>query len=461
MGRLLLTLSVLLVTIIFMGTSFAVATDHTDQFVASGDNADSVPYAQGNSIINDSHVYTTASASGNPFIGNLPTHKDASVTDKVIQNITVGGYPIAVAFDSLNGYLYVANVISDNVSVINGSTNKIIQSITAGKSPNGVTFNSSNGYVYVSNYCSDNVSVIDGSTNKVIQSINVGKGPVGVAFDSSNGNIYVTNAFSNNVSVLGYVKYAVAFTETGLPSGSTWYVNTTGHNSSALTGPTYSVNLTNGTFAYSVQTSNKLYGPSASSGSLMVNGSAIQETITFSPVTYKVTFTETGLPSGTIWYANVTNSTGYIYHGSSITNTITFNLINGTYSFLNSTSDKIYEPSSYAGTFTVSGTAVNLHNVVFSQITYKVTFTESGLPAGSWYVNLSNGQTFPSTETSISFSEPNGTYSYSIANANKSLYSSGGNFTVNGKALTKSITFSPVTYAVTFTETGLPIGSDW
>lgn len=81
MGRLLLTLSVLLVTIIFMGTSFAVATDHTDQFVASGDNADSVPYAQGNSIINDSHVYTTASASGNPFIGNLPTHKDASVTD--------------------------------------------------------------------------------------------------------------------------------------------------------------------------------------------------------------------------------------------------------------------------------------------------------------------------------------------------------------------------------------------
>ena len=172
MGRLLLMLSVLLVTIIFMGTSFVVATGHTDQFVASGDNAHSASYVQGNSIINDGHVHTTATASGNPFIGNLPTHKDASITDKVIQNITVGGYPIAVAFDSLNGYLYVANVNSDNVSVINGSTNKVIQSITAGKSPNGVAFNSSNGYVYVSNHCSDNISVINGSTNKVIQSIN-------------------------------------------------------------------------------------------------------------------------------------------------------------------------------------------------------------------------------------------------------------------------------------------------
>ena len=39
MGRLLLTLSVLLVAIIFMGAPFVVATGHSDQFVASGGNA--------------------------------------------------------------------------------------------------------------------------------------------------------------------------------------------------------------------------------------------------------------------------------------------------------------------------------------------------------------------------------------------------------------------------------------
>ena len=410
MGRLLLTLSVLLVAIIFMGTSFVVATGHGNQFMVSGDNAHSAPYAQGNSIINASHVYTTTSSPEKTFIGGLSVHKDASVTNKVIQNITVGknpagvafdslngyvyvthdnssivsvingstnkviqnitvgknpaevafdslnGYvyvtnrgsnnisvingstnkviqsiavgssPAGVAFDSLNGHMYVTNCCSNNVSVINGSTNKVIQSIAVGLCPVGIAFDSLNGNIYVTNCCSNNVSVINGSTNKVIQSIAVGSGPVGVAFDSLNGNIYVANQGSNSVSVLGYVKYAVTFTETALPSGSTWYVNITGHNSGALTGTTCSVNLTNGTFAYTVQTNNKLYEPSISSGSLMVNGSAIQETITFSHV-YKVTFTETGLPSGTVWFANVTNSTGHIFHGNSSTNTITFNLI--------------------------------------------------------------------------------------------------------------------------------------
>ncbi|MGC9074098.1 MAG: hypothetical protein ACP5H0_08090, partial [Caldisericum sp.] len=45
--------------------------------------------------------------------------------------------------------------------------------------------------------------------------------------------------------------------------------------------------------------------------------------------------------------------------------------------------------------------AINLTN-------YTITFTESGLPAGTkWYVNLSNGQSFSSTTNTITFSEPN------------------------------------------------------
>ena len=94
--------------------------------------------------------------------------------------------------------------------------------------------------------------------------------------------------------------------------------------------------------------------------------------------------------------------------------------------------------------------------------TYKTTFTESGLTSGTaWYVNLSNGQSFSGTGTSISFSEPNGTYSYSIASVNKSLFSSGGSFTVNGNPISQSVTFSGAAYQVTFTETGLPSGTMW
>ncbi|MGC9167250.1 MAG: hypothetical protein ACP5GR_06405, partial [Thermoplasmata archaeon] len=53
-------------------------------------------------------------------------------------------------------------------------------------------------------------------------------------------------------------------------------------------------------------------------------------------------------------------------------------------------------------------------------LNYNITFLEKGLPANTkWYVNLSNGQSFSSTTNTITFSEPNGTYSYTIATVNK------------------------------------------
>ncbi|MEM3872780.1 MAG: hypothetical protein QXE05_09495, partial [Nitrososphaeria archaeon] len=68
-------------------------------------------------------------------------------------------------------------------------------------------------------------------------------------------------------------KYNVEFTETGLPSGTTWYVNlTNGMDSGAITGSSYSFSLTNGTYSYTIATSDHTYRPSPSSGSFTVNG---------------------------------------------------------------------------------------------------------------------------------------------------------------------------------------------
>jgi YVTN family beta-propeller protein len=109
-----------------------------------------------------------------------------------------------------------------------------------GNGPNQAAFDSSNGYVYVTNFNTNSVSVINGATNTVIANISVGVFPLGVAFDSSNGYVYVTNALSGSVSIISTTtqhaaKYAVAFTESGLPSGSTWYVNGS-ESGSALSG---------------------------------------------------------------------------------------------------------------------------------------------------------------------------------------------------------------------------------
>jgi YVTN family beta-propeller protein len=70
-----------------------------------------------------------------------------SPSNTVIANISVGLWPVAVAYDPSNGYVYVANAWSNNVSVINGGTNKVIASIAVGSNPVGVAYDSSNGYV--------------------------------------------------------------------------------------------------------------------------------------------------------------------------------------------------------------------------------------------------------------------------------------------------------------------------
>ena len=219
--------------------------------------------------------------------------------------------------------------------------------------------------MYVANCGSDNVSVINASTNKVIQSINVGKDPVGVAFDGSNGNIYVTNGRSNSVSVLGYVKYAVTFTETGLPSGTIWYVNiSNGIDSGAISGTSYSIYLANGSYSYNVQTSNKIYEPSYIN-SFTVNGNTVSHAITFFPVTFKVTFTETGLLTGSDWYVNITGHDSGAITGS----TYSFSLTNGTYAYTIGTNNTNY--NAIGNTITVNGISKSV----------LVTFTASSSPS--------------------------------------------------------------------------------
>ena len=77
-------------------------------------------------------------------------------------------------------------------------------------------------------------------------------------------------------------------------------------------------------------------------------------------------------------------------------------------------------------TWWFSGTPGDWTNHTTPPVTYSVQFHETGLPSGSvWWVNLTNGQSFDSGASTLSFEEPKGTYSYSaVAN---------GFVTVSGK----------------------------
>src|SRR5207253_1475457 len=115
-----------------------------------------------------------------------------------VATIPVGGDPSGVAYDSGNGYVYVADQGANNVSVIDGTT--VLATVPVGSGPHGVAYDRANGYVYVANSYSNTVSVIN--STKVVTTIPVGSYPAGVAYDSGNGYVYVANQGSNTVSVI-------------------------------------------------------------------------------------------------------------------------------------------------------------------------------------------------------------------------------------------------------------------
>jgi hypothetical protein len=278
--------------------------------------------------------------------------------------------------------------------------------------------------------------------------------PPGGSFDVSGAPVGKSVTFNRGT-------YTVTFTETGLPSGTTWYVNGTAWGSLSATvvgtlGTSVSASLTNGTYSFTVASANKTWAPAYTSP-FVVNGGRVSVPVTFTEVTSAVTFTESGLPSGTTWYVNLTDGQS----NSSTGSTIGFLEPNGTYDYSVATTDKKYSPTVSGGSFGVNGAQVG-QSVTFSLMTYTVTFTENGLPSGTeWWVNVTGQPSQSSTTTTITLNLLNETYTYAIATTDKSYRAPGGAFTVNGAVVSKSVTFSPVTYTVTFTETGLPSGTEW
>jgi YVTN family beta-propeller protein len=74
--------------------------------------------------------------------------------------------------------VYVANFLSNNVSVIDAATNTVTATIAVGSEPFGLGVTADGSKVYVANGASNNVSVIDTATNSVTAAITVGDGPV-------------------------------------------------------------------------------------------------------------------------------------------------------------------------------------------------------------------------------------------------------------------------------------------
>jgi thermopsin len=188
-------------------------------------------------------------------------------------------------------------------------------------------------------------------------------------------------------------------------------------------------------------------------------------------VPYSVSFSESGLPSGLTWKVTVNGVSEHLTTNGHI-DTLTFSgLVDGTYSYVITPTSGWHEKTlPYSGSVTVNGASVTEPTLIYKQVTYSVTFKESGLPSGlTWTVTVNgvsqhlttDGNTDHLTWTGI----PNGTYAYSVtgnAGWHEATLPYNGNVVVSGANVLEPIMHYKLwTYTLTFSESGLPSGLVW
>ncbi len=139
-----------------------------------------------------------------------------------------------IAVNSRTNRIYITNIHSGNVSVIDGLTNKIIDTIGGMKKVGGVAVNEATNRVYVvTRERSDGtVTVIDGKTNQIIAAVPVGFTPVTVDVNPNTNLVYVSTSFldvlENFITVIdGATNEVISILEfeTGI-SGAGTHINT-------------------------------------------------------------------------------------------------------------------------------------------------------------------------------------------------------------------------------------------
>src|SRR5207253_829202 len=138
------------------------------------------------------YLYVTSSGLGQVVVID-------GATDRVVTTIPVGGgYLDVITYDAANGQLYVAGFGSRNiiVIVIDGATTRITRNITV-LEPSAIVWDNVSGYLYGTYPGYGNLTVIDGSNDSVIGTMTVGFYPVGII--GSPSNVYVTNYGSGTI----------------------------------------------------------------------------------------------------------------------------------------------------------------------------------------------------------------------------------------------------------------------
>jgi hypothetical protein len=290
-------------------------------------------------------------------------------TGSVNQYVFSGGFSAIQAVAGQPGVLYISSRDAGFVEVFNESTGTVTSSIDlvsnmggrpySGNIVTGGVYDPFNGYMYFSSAATlseiafGNFTVYNPASGKIMESfpgINSSLA-VSLILDSANQKIYTVGLTSDTLTVISpQTFYSVTVTEKGLPAGTSWTLRLSNGEIFTTTGASITFSAENDTpYSYTLMSENSSYAGTPGTFSLSGGSGTVQAS--FSLLKYTVDIKETGLPSGTKWFVNIS---GTMY--SSSTDELAVQLPNGTYSYtVNGISG--YSLTNGTGSLTVSGGA--------------------------------------------------------------------------------------------------------
>ncbi len=442
----------------------------------------------------DDRMYVAVEGSGDVRVYN-------ATNGTSLATVPLGG-ATQTAWDPGNDRIYVSSWYTKNVSVLAGNTSAFVTNITGVPGSNSIVYDPATSLLYTGDENAANISILDPSTDRVIGNLSYAyadqilpqPGSDLLFGTNGSGTIAEFNLSSGAATSVaaGAETDALGF----LPSGTLTADDYAGavdflQNSSA--GPMASpvlrlapsvvgvgsnlsiaVNETGGIGPYSYSYAGLPAGCASTNASAFVCAptqpgfyevdvrvaDSAGETINASATlwvdpTYRLTFTESGLPTGTPWSVNLT--IGLSLSGN--TTSLSVELLNNTIGYTVFVGAANWIPAVPSGQLTVAGGPVTV-TTTFLEL-QPVTVEETGLPAGtSWRLSIDGGIGLNSTGADLNLSLLNGTYVYVATVPGGGWLPLRGSFDVAGP-LRLALAFQPWDYPLRFSELGLPTGTPW
>lgn len=118
------------------------------------------------------------------------------VTGALIATIPVGDGAEGMAM-APNGLLYVCNVGSGTVSIVDTATNAVLTTVGVGQNPIRVAMSPEGTHAYVTNYVGGTMSVIRVNGSTIAATVDVGEYPTGIGVSPDGAYVYVVSGNAN------------------------------------------------------------------------------------------------------------------------------------------------------------------------------------------------------------------------------------------------------------------------